>query len=63
MPYACDNGMALDGKLRLLTSLALHLLTLIIMDIYMLFLFSFNRGYKEKEISNNLLYVVYFLVK
>lgn len=63
MPYAYDNGMALDGKLRLLASLALHLLTLIIMDICMLFLFSFNRGYKEKEISNNLLYVVYFLVK
>lgn len=63
MPYAYDSGMALDGKLRPLTSLALHLLTLIIVDICMLVLFSFNRGYKEKEISSNLLYVVYFLAK
>lgn len=63
MPYAYDNGIALDGKLRPHTSLALPLLTLIIMDVCMLVLFSFNRGYKEKEISNNLLYVVHFLTK
>lgn len=63
MPYAYDNGIALDGKLRPLTSLALQLPTPIIMDVYMLFPFSFNRGYTEKEISNNLLYVVYFLAK
>lgn len=63
MLYAYDNGIALDGKLRPLTSLALQLPTPINMDICMLFPFSFNRGYTEKEINNNLLYVVYFLAK
>lgn len=52
MPYANDNGIALDGKLRPLTSLALHLLSLIIIAIRRLVLFSFNRGSKEKEVSN-----------
>ena len=53
----CDS----TGQKAKTTSFVLHLLTLIIVDICVLFLFSFNKGCKEKDISHNLLCEVYFL--